>query len=165
MTSANWQTNANLVFGTIDKALLTISNVALSIILLTICWTVWCRYVLGSPVVWYEDITSLGFAWFIFMSMAAVHNRRGHVGIDVFTSMLPQRAQMALEQLSDLFMTVFCSYVSYLCILQVIATPARSTILYIPFSYMFSSLALGFAVMAIRSASYVFGVPPLPTEE
>jgi len=61
---------ADRVFRLIDAALIMIANLSLVVIVFTICWTVWTRYVMRTPVVWAEDVTSLAFAWFIFMGMA-----------------------------------------------------------------------------------------------
>ncbi|PCJ85605.1 MAG: C4-dicarboxylate ABC transporter permease [Hyphomicrobiales bacterium] len=167
MTAANWRARAEMVFLYIDKALLTISNTALLIILLTIFWTVWSRYVIRSPVAWSEDVTSTSFAWFIFISMAAVYNRRGHVGIDIITSLLPSALQQIVAGLGDVFMVIFCAYTAYLCGLQSVVshTTAATTVLHIPLSYYFASLTIGFGLMSLRSASFLFGVPPIPREE
>lgn len=163
MSLCTWQSQIETVIIWVDKVLLAISNLSLVAILGTICWTVWSRYVMRSPVVWSEDVTSMSFAWFIFIGMAAVHNRRGHVGIDVFTSLLPKTAQAFVEHLGDVFMIVFCSYTAYLCTEQAIVShaTAHTTVLSIPLSYFFASLSIGFGLMALRSLSFVLGVPPI----
>lgn len=167
MTISNWRDRVEVAFKYIDKLLLTISNISLLAILLTVFWTVWSRYVMRSPVTWSEDITSTAFAWFIFISMAAVHNRRGHVGIDIFTSYLPDAWQKIVAVFGDVFMVIFCAYTAYLCSLQAIVshTTAATTVLHIPLSYYFASLSIGFGLMSMRSAGFVFGVNPIPTEE
>jgi TRAP-type transport system small permease protein len=164
MTDAARDGRVAAAFLLIDKVLLTITNLALVVIVGTVTWTVWTRYVARSPVTWGEDITSLAFGWFIFIGMAAVHDRRGHVGIDIVTSILPPKAKAAVERFADLFVAVFCAYTAYLCGEQTIVshTMAHSPVLDLPLSYFFASLTLGFALMAIRSLAYVFGVPPLP---
>ena len=155
------------LFRAIDRGLVTVANLSLLTILLTICWTVWMRYVMRAPVTWSEDITSTAFAWFIFIAMAAVHYRRDHVGIDVFTSLLPARAQGLVTQFAEGFVVVFCAYAGWLCLLQAVASwgTAATSILRIPISYFFVAMVVGFWLMAIRSVGYLFGVPPIPREE
>jgi TRAP-type C4-dicarboxylate transport system permease small subunit len=165
--SSSGREQAGAVFRFIDKILLTIANLSLVIMVGVVCWTVWTRYVQKTPVVWGDDITSLTFAWFIFISMAAVHNRRGHVSIDIVTSLLPKPMQAFLDKLGELIVTVFCGYTAYLCIKQTIVahTMSHTPVLNIPLSYFFASLAIGFGLMAIRSIGYIMGVRPIPLHE
>jgi TRAP-type transport system small permease protein len=167
MSSEPWRAVAARTFRIIDLGLLTVANLSLLAILGTICWTVWMRYVMRSPVTWSEDITSTSFAWFIFIAMAAVHYRRGHVGIDVFTSLLPPGGQRAVAVIAEAFLVLFCAYSGWLCLLQAIASwdTAETSILRIPITFFFVAMLLGFWLMALRSVGYLLGVPPIPREE
>jgi TRAP-type C4-dicarboxylate transport system permease small subunit len=144
----------------LDRVELIVTNTALVIILVTICWNVVFRYVLASPVSWAEDVTSIAFAWFIFIGMVAVHNRRGHIGIDLVTSLLPDRLRVPLDRGVDAFVVVVCAYTAYLCGQQTVIShyTAQSTVLKIPLSVLFISLAIGFALMALRSACFALGM-------
>jgi TRAP-type C4-dicarboxylate transport system permease small subunit len=150
-----------------DRASLFVANLALAVMLGTVCWTVISRYLLHTPVSWAEDINSIAFAWFIFIGMVAVHNRRGHIGLDVFTSALPPWIQVQLGRARDAFVAVFCFYTAYLCGAQsyVSHTSAYTTALKIPLSFFFSSLAIGFFLMAVRSITFLFGSPALEDRE
>ena len=159
--------NCYPVYAAIDRGLVTVANLSFVAILGTICWTVWMRYVMRAPVTWSEDVTSTAFAWFIFISMAAVHYRRDHVGIDVFTALLPGRAQAAVARFAEAFMVIFCAYAGWLCWRQAVASwgTAETSILRIPVSVFFVAMVLGFWLMAVRSVGYLCGVPPIPREE
>lgn len=154
--SRDTRQDEGIFWRTIDRASLFIANVALVVILLVICWTVVSRYLLRSPVSWGEDVTSIAFAWFIFMAMVAVHNRRGHIGIDLFTALMPPKVQTLLNRAADLFIACFCLYTAYLCGWQMIIShhTAYTTVLKIPLSYLFLSLALGFFLLAVRSIGF-----------
>lgn len=151
----------------LDRGSLFVANTALVVLLLTICWTVISRYALRSPVSWAEDVTSIAFAWFIFIGMVAVHNRRGHIGLDVFTSALPRVVHAPLAIGADIFVAVFCFYTAYLCALQTYVShrSAHTTVLEIPLSFFFASLAIGFFLMALRSVTYVFGARAIQDSE
>jgi TRAP-type C4-dicarboxylate transport system permease small subunit len=167
MRSDDRRARAERIFRHIDRGLITVANISLAAILGTICWTVWMRYVMRAPVTWSEDLTSTAFAWFIFISMAAVHYRRDHVGIDVFTALLPAAAQRAVAWLAEAFMVIFCAYAGWLCLRQAVASwgTAETSILRIPVSFFFVAMVLGFWLMAARSVGYICGVPPIPREE
>jgi TRAP-type C4-dicarboxylate transport system permease small subunit len=149
-------------FRALDSAELFIANTALVIICLTICWNVVSRYMLKTPVAWAEDVTSISFAWFIFIGMVAVHNRRGHISIDIAIGILPDIWRRFIERAVDLFVMVVCAYTAYLCGLQTVVshTTAQMTVLNVPLSALFASLTLGFALMALRSGFFVLGLRP-----
>jgi TRAP-type C4-dicarboxylate transport system permease small subunit len=151
----------------VDRLTLAIANLALVVMLVAICWNVISRYVLRSAVSWLEDITSIAFAWFIFIGMVAVHNRRGHISIDVLTSAAPARIQAAIGRAVDIFVACFCLYTAYLCAMQTVVShgTAHTTVLKIPLSFLFASLALGFFLMALRSLSYAFGFAQMTEAE
>lgn len=153
-------------FRIVDSAALAIANTALVVLLLTICWNVLSRYVMRSPVAWAGDITTIAFAWFIFIGVIAVHDRRGHISIDMLPLLFPGAARY-LEKTVDLFVAVFCFYTAYLCALQAIISQgtAHTTVLKIPLSVLFVSLAAGFLLMAVRSVGYLLGVRPPVAED
>lgn len=158
----NRRTRAARILKTLDRAEIFVANAALTVILLTISWNVVSRYILHSAVAWAGDVTSIAFAWFVFIGMAAVHNRRGHIGIDVLTAMVPDAWRLRLEKITELFVAGFCLYAAYLCGLQTIIsqTTAATTVLRIPLSVLFISLAVGFALMGLRSLCFMAGIGP-----
>lgn len=163
----DWRQRGSDLFRSLDRGLLFISNAALVILVGTISWTVWSRYVLRTPLPWAEDITSITFGWFIFIGMAAVHNRRGHVSIDIVTSTLPLRLQLMIGRLGDIIVVLFCAYTAYLCARQAIVshTTAHTPVIELPLSYLFASLTLGFTLMGLRSVGYLLGIPPMSMQE
>ena len=167
MDATRWQNRAGEAFRLIDKALLVIANTAMVVIVLTVCWSVWTRYGARTPMVWAEDVTTLAFAWFIFAALAAVHNRRGHVSIDIVTGMFSSRTQALLARAGDVFIAVFCLYTAFLCIEQTIVshTKAHTPVLKLPLSYFYASLVVGFALTGLRSVGYALGVGPAATRD
>jgi TRAP-type transport system small permease protein len=139
-----------------------LANTAFAVILVTICWTVLSRYVLAAPVAWAEDVTSIAFAWLIFIGAAAVHGRRQHVSVDLLTATLPRRVRRLLDTAVELFVLAFCAYAAWLCAAQAYVShyQAKTVVLEIPLSVLFAGLTLGFALMALRSLAHLAGTPP-----
>jgi TRAP-type C4-dicarboxylate transport system permease small subunit len=136
-----------------------LANSAFAIILLTICWKVLSRYVLATPVAWAEDVTSIAFAWLIFVGAAAVHARRGHVSVDLLTAALPRPVRLILDRAAEVFVLAFCAYAAWLCAEQtwVSHSQAKTVVLEIPLSALFAGLTLGFALMTLRSLAHLSG--------
>lgn len=141
-----------------------LANTAFVIILLTICWKVLSRYVLATPVAWAEDVTSIAFAWLIFIGAAAVHSRRQHVSVDLLIAPLPPPVRLILDKSAELFVLVFCIYAAWLCADQTYIShyQAKTVVLEIPLSALFAGLTLGFALMALRSLAHLGSAPSPP---
>ncbi len=150
------------VLTAIDLAERFLADAAFAIIVVTICWTVLSRYVLRTPVSWAEDVTSIAFAWLIFLGASVVHNRRAHISVDLLTSLLPARVQAVLDKLVEVFVVVFCGYAAWLCAQQTVVahTTSKTTVLGIPLSFLFISVTVGFGMMAVRSLCYLAGFEP-----
>jgi TRAP-type C4-dicarboxylate transport system permease small subunit len=139
-----------------------LADTAFAVILLTICWAVLSRYVLATPVAWAEDVTSIAFAWLIFVGAAAVHGRRQHVSVDLLTASLPRPVRLILDKAVELFVLVFCGYAAWLCAEQTYVShyQAKTVVLEIPLSMLFAGLTLGFALMALHALAHLGSAPP-----
>lgn len=69
----------------------------LAFIAVTALVQVFYRYVLNSSLGWSEELTRIGFIWMTFIGSAVVINRRRHLKIDVFVSLLSERKQIILD--------------------------------------------------------------------
>ena len=81
-------------------------NIAFVILLSAISWGVLSRYVVPTPATWVEEVTSISFAWLIFVGAAEVHRRKQHVSVDLLTSILPLPVQRVLALAVDAFVVL-----------------------------------------------------------
>lgn len=127
-------------------------NIGFIVLVCAICWGVVSRYVTESPASWVEEVSSIAFAWLVFVGAAEAHRRYKHVSVDLFTSFLPPMARGALSAATSIFVALYCLYVAWLGLQQTIASNSASTsMLHIPLSVPFAGLALGFLLMSVRS--------------
>jgi TRAP-type C4-dicarboxylate transport system permease small subunit len=80
-------------------ALLTVSVVA--------------RYFLHAPTDWQEETSVLLLVGATFLSGAYVQEQRGHVAIDVLSSVLPPRLNRVRRFLADLVSGLFCAFFAW----------------------------------------------------
>src|SRR3954471_14194068 len=101
-------------FASIESFEQILMNVSFVILLGALSWGVLSRYVVPTPATWVEEITSISFAWLIFVGAAEVHRRKQHVSVDLLTNLLPLRLQRLLALLIEAFVAGLCFYVAYL---------------------------------------------------
>lgn len=115
------------------------------------------RYVVSTPAVWAEEVTSIAFAWLIFVGAAEVHRRRQHVSVDIFTGLLPLSWRRPLMIAIEMAVMAFCLYAAYLGAQQAYASRASFTsILRLPLWIGYLGFCLGLSLMAFRSAQYLW---------
>jgi TRAP-type transport system small permease protein len=127
-------------------------NLGFIVLVSAIVWGVLSRYVTESPATWVEEVSSIAFAWTVFIGAAEVHRRGKHVSVDLLTAFLPPRLREAVAVAALMFATGYCAYVAWLGVLQTVASNSASTsMLRIPLSVPYTGLTLGFLMMAVRS--------------
>jgi TRAP-type C4-dicarboxylate transport system permease small subunit len=110
------------------------------------------RYVFRQSGVWAPELAGVIFAWVVFLGASAAWKHHMHVSIDVVVTRLDRRARRATRILAKSVMVVFLAYTTWLAAKITVSSYLRETpVLRIPFSYIYVSAALGFALMAARS--------------
>ncbi|MFS2327724.1 TRAP transporter small permease [Brucella sp. H1_1004] len=134
-----------------------LATIALLIVILSVTWGVVTRYVTATPASWSGELASIMFAWAVFLGSAAAFRRSGHIAIDSFLHLVPERAAYAMRILAALitFLTLFivtCLATNFT--LSTMDTP--TTILRWPQAVVYAAAAVGFGAMTIRhvTASY-----------
>jgi len=131
-------------------------NISFVILLGALSWGVLSRYVVPTPATWVEEITSISFAWLIFVGAAEVHRRHQHVSVDLLTNLLPLQLQRLLALLIEVFIVGFCFYVAYLGVRQTIVMHTSATsLLRIPLSVSYSGFTLGIFLVGVRGLQRV----------
>ncbi|MFI4982187.1 MAG: TRAP transporter small permease, partial [Nevskiales bacterium] len=109
------------------------------------------RYVTESPATWVQEVTTIAFAWVVFVGAAEVHRAGKHVSVNLVTSLLPARLQAVLAVAGGIFVALYCLYAAWLSLQQTIASNSTHTpMLGIPLSVPFAGLTVGFLLMGLR---------------
>jgi TRAP-type C4-dicarboxylate transport system permease small subunit len=128
-----------------------VMSVALVILFGALSWGVVSRYVVPTPATWVEEVTSISFAWLVFVGAAEVHRRKQHVSVDLLTNLLPPVIQRGLALAVEAFVVAYCFYIAYLGFQQTIATHSSTTsMLRIPVSVSYAGFTLGVFLMGLR---------------
>jgi len=112
------------------------------------------RYVLLRSAVWAPELAGMIFAWVVFLGASAAYKRHMHISISVAVRYLNPRVQVAVAQAGGLLLAAFLAYVTYLALKITLSSHSRlSPVMRIPFSYVYASAAVGFALMFVHQVA------------
>jgi TRAP-type C4-dicarboxylate transport system permease small subunit len=131
-------------------------NIAFVVLACAIIWGVLSRYVTDAPATWVEEVSSIAFAWVVFMGAAEAHRRGKHVSVDLITSFLPGPLRRLLSVAIAIYVAAYCCYIAWLGALEAIASnSAHTSMLNIPRSVPYAGLTLGFLAMGLRGLRHL----------
>ena len=105
----------------------------LAAIFVTMVLQVTCRYVLGSPLVWSEELARYLYVWVCFLGAPVALRRGNHIAITLFVDWLPSRIVRPIS--------VFWHVIAFLFLIQ---------------------LAIQGAILAVRSHTLIAITIPVP---
>lgn len=88
--------------------------IILFIMLILTCINVVARYVLLASMPFVEELTCVGLMILSILGAATATKRGAHLGLSVFTDLLPKTAQSVLALICDLLSAAFCAAIIYL---------------------------------------------------
>jgi TRAP-type C4-dicarboxylate transport system permease small subunit len=153
VSEANTQNGAAQPRGFAGHVEEVIACTALAVVVGSVAWGVFTRYVTAQPATWSAEIAAVAFCWMIFLGSAAAFKRGLHVSIDMLTGLLPAPLRRALAVIVDLMVLGFLAWTSQLAISFTIDswdTPMPS--LRWPYSIHYAGAALGLVLMTLRHA-------------
>lgn len=150
------QSILNIVNGTLAVA----SAMAIAAAGLVLTWEVVGRYFLSMASDWQDELSTFLLIGATFASAAWTQARRGHVGIDALSLLLPPAADRVRRRLADLGSCVFCAFFAVKCWQLLVeawvddqTTPsAWGAPLWIPYACM----TFGMGLLALQQALQVF---------
>jgi TRAP-type transport system small permease protein len=107
-------TKITFVMDVVYRILLEYSKIVLLVIVAIVSAEVISRKFLGTSIRWSEEVALLLMVWMAFISMAIGVEKHLHIAIEMFTNMLPKKAQYVISKINDaatfLFGLILCIY-------------------------------------------------------
>jgi TRAP-type transport system small permease protein len=109
------------------------------------------RYFFERSAVWAPELAGFIFTWVVFLGASAALKRDMHISIGVVVRFLQPRVRAAVAVIADIVLVAFLAYATYLALKITISSHSRlSPVMRVPFSYVYVSAAVGFALMLVR---------------
>jgi TRAP-type C4-dicarboxylate transport system permease small subunit len=103
------------VLDVVNNVLAVVSALAIAAAGLVLTWEVVGRYFLDIASDWQDELSTFLLIGATFASAGWTQARRGHVGIDALSLVLPPGVDRIRRRLADLAACVFCAYFSWKC--------------------------------------------------
>jgi TRAP-type C4-dicarboxylate transport system permease small subunit len=97
----------------VNRAIVLMSSIALVIASLVLTYSVASRYFLHLSTDWQDELSVFLIVGAVFMSSAAIQERRGHVAIEAITGLLPAGVNRARQILVDGASLAFCAFFAW----------------------------------------------------
>ncbi len=98
------------VLNVVNGILAVASAIAIAAAGLVLTWEVIGRYFLGIASDWQDELSTFLLIGATFASAAWTQARRGHVGIDALSLLLPPAADRVRRRLADIGSCLFCAF-------------------------------------------------------
>jgi TRAP-type C4-dicarboxylate transport system permease small subunit len=97
----------------INQAIVLLSSIALVIASVVLTYSVASRYFLHLSTDWQDELSVFLIVGAVFMSSAAIQERRGHVAIEAITGLLPAGVNRVRQILVDGASLAFCAFFAW----------------------------------------------------
>ena len=115
------------------------------------------RYLFGQSLLFSEEISYLGFAHTVFLGAAYLYRLRVMIAVDFVVEAMSTRLKRMTTLLSLVVLQVTLIYLVYVSILLVSDGWVRRTAyLEMPYAYIHSASTIGFTLMAICTAVFLW---------
>jgi len=134
-----------------------ISAFFLSVTVLVVIINVILRYAFQSGLFWVEEVATTAFIWSIFIGAAAAYKYKMHIGIDLITTLFPEKAREFISIIINFMMFLINGYICYLSLFLIQANNLKRTpVLDIPSMYVNLAITVGFGLMSIHAAVFLY---------
>jgi len=101
------------VLAVVNRAIVLASSIALVLASFVLTYSVASRYFLHLSTDWQDELSVFLIVGAVFMSSAAIQERRGHVAIEAIVSVLPAGVNHVRQLLVDAASFVFCAFFAW----------------------------------------------------
>ncbi len=98
------------LLGKVNAAAAALSALAVGVAACVLTWEATARYLFKIPSDWQDELSIFLLVGATFLSAAWVQERRGHVGIQALSVILPPAADRVRRFLSDVVTLLFCTF-------------------------------------------------------
>lgn len=111
------------------------------------------RYILNDSLSWSEELVRYIFIWQVWLGASLGMRINEHIRVDMFVKLLPSAPQKVMNVLADILVLAFYVFLivyGFEYLASVIAKDMTSTALQLPLSWVYASLPVGSAIIALR---------------
>lgn len=138
-----------------------LASAALVIFTVLVIAQVIMRYVLGTPLVWSEEIARFALVWFVWIAGSYAVKYLRHVKFNVLVDLIGRKIPVAQRAIRIFVFGLWLAFLllmlvlSWQQVMQQVASGQVSAAARIPMSFVYFGLTLGMLLMSIRVAQHL----------
>lgn len=131
-----------------DFMVTLILTIAAVTMIVSMVFQVVFRFIFHAPLYWTEELSRYSFVYIVFIGAAWAGRQEMHLGVDYFTSKLPESASRYLNVIMDILIMVFSAIIVFAGA-EVIPVNFRqlSPALKIPMGAVYAAIPTGFLLL------------------
>ncbi|WP_297597316.1 TRAP transporter small permease [uncultured Cetobacterium sp.] len=128
-----------------------VGSVTISVTVILVIVNVFLRYFLGIQYSWVEEVSVGCFIWTVYLGATAGYRKKGLIGVDVLTKILPLKGRRVLRVITNTLLLILTSAMFYLSYRYTLGSDKITSALEVSYVYINSSLPISFGLMTIYS--------------
>lgn len=114
------------------------------------------RYFFHSPLLWDEEVTIMLMGWAVFLGISAAFKRNMHLGIEFFVNKVPARIRIHIHGIIMIILLAMNIFLTLVSLTFILDTMKRTSILQIPYKFIYLAPFLGFLSMSFYSLKFTY---------
>lgn len=133
----------------LDWMLSAIAVVVLVFMVALVFYAVVMRYAFNNPVVFSYDLSTLVFAWIVFLGLYVAERDGAHIGLDILHLLKTDGARHAIAVIRQLFLIALAGYMTVIGTQLLLRTGMQIPSMRISARWLYGSLPAGFAMLTL----------------
>lgn len=139
----------NIALNGLERVLVALTMITLVVVVGVIFWAVVMRYVFNAPLVFSFDLSTLLFAWLIFVGLTIADRDDAHMGLDLVAKIGSNTIRQALVTVRLVLVLALCIYLAWIGWQLYLRTGAQISSLRISARWLYLSMPVGFGLLAL----------------
>ncbi|MDP5220580.1 TRAP transporter small permease [Ruegeria sp. 2205SS24-7] len=138
-----------------------ISFICMGVMVVIIGMQVFNRYLLGSSLVWSEELGRFLFIWSVWVGCSLAMRSDRHLRVTALSEFSGRRMRFALDVFAQVATLIFCGFVvvwGISMIFFLMRTGQEAPALEVPIYWVYMALPLGMALMSIRCLQNLYAL-------
>lgn len=135
--------------GGLDKVLVALTVITLVVLVAVVFGAVVMRYVFNAPLIFSFDLSTLLFAWIVFVGLAIADRDDAHMGLDLVAKVGNETIRQVLIFVRLTLVLALSVYLAWVGWQLYMRTGAQISSLRISAKWLYLSMPIGFGLLAL----------------
>lgn len=133
----------------LDRLLIVLSIISLVVLVGVVFAAVVMRYAFNAPLIFSFDLSTLIFAWIVFVGLTIADRDDAHMGLDLIPGLASVQLQNVLIALRLVLVTALSAYLAFIGYQLFLRTGAQISSLRISARWLYAAMPVGFGLLTL----------------